>query len=122
VTPEKPGAYTVRAIGTVHSPVSGPADAPRQGDEAAPDAWISFVPGLDDAVRDLRPGDDVLVLTWLHLADREVLAVHSRPSTEPLSSTSSPCWPTATNGRPSLPILGPWDTSTRQPGSHPLRW
>jgi tRNA-Thr(GGU) m(6)t(6)A37 methyltransferase TsaA len=89
-----PEAYTVRPIGTVHSPISDPADAPRQGDEGAPDAWISFAPGLDEAARDLRPGDDVLVLTWLHLADREVLAVHprddaSRPLTGVFSTRSS---------------------------------
>ena len=92
--PELAGAYTVRPIGTVHSPISDPAQAPRQGDEGAPDAWISFAPGLATAVRDLRPGDDVLVLTWLHLADRDVLAVHprddaSRPLTGVFSTRSS---------------------------------
>jgi tRNA-Thr(GGU) m(6)t(6)A37 methyltransferase TsaA len=94
VDPEKPETYTLRAIGTVHSPIGDPADAPRQGDEGAPAAWISFAPGLDDAARDLRPGDDILVLTWLHLADREVLAVHprddaSRPLTGVFSTRSS---------------------------------
>jgi tRNA-Thr(GGU) m(6)t(6)A37 methyltransferase TsaA len=94
VDPEIAEAYTVRPIGTVHSPISDPAQAPRQGDEGAPDAWISFAPGLAAAVRDLRPGDDVLVLTWLHLADRDVLAVHprddaSRPLTGVFSTRSS---------------------------------
>ncbi|MGH3306255.1 MAG: tRNA (N6-threonylcarbamoyladenosine(37)-N6)-methyltransferase TrmO [Nocardioides sp.] len=94
MTPETPGTYTVRPIGIVHSPVSDPAEAPRQGDEGAPDTWISFAPGLAAAARDLRPGDDVLVLTWLHRADRDVLAVHprddaSRPMTGVFATRSS---------------------------------
>jgi len=31
-----------------------------------------------DAVDGLRAGDDVIVLTWLHHSDREVLRVHPR--------------------------------------------
>ncbi len=94
MNPEMPGEYIVRAIGTVRSPISDPTEAARQGDEGAPDAWISFAPGLTAAVRDLRPGDDVLVLTWLHLADRDVLAVHprddvSRPLTGVFATRSS---------------------------------
>ena len=94
MTPEIPGTYTVRPIGTVHSPIIDPAEAPRQGDEGAPDTWISFAPGLAAAARDLRAGDDVLVLTWLHRADRDVLAVHprddvSRPLTGVFATRSS---------------------------------
>jgi tRNA-Thr(GGU) m(6)t(6)A37 methyltransferase TsaA len=94
VNPEIPDGYVVRPIGTVHSPISDPAQAPRQGDEGAPKTWISFAPGLAAAVRDLRPGDDVLVLTWLHLADRDLLAVHprddvSRPLTGVFATRSS---------------------------------
>jgi tRNA-Thr(GGU) m(6)t(6)A37 methyltransferase TsaA len=86
--------YNVRRVGTVHSTLSDLAAAPRQGDEGAPDAWISFEPEFVVAARDLRPGDDVLVLTWLHLADRDVLAVHprddaSRPLTGVFSTRSS---------------------------------
>ncbi len=94
MTPEIPGTYTVRPIGIVHSPISDPAEASRQGDEGAPDTWISFAPGLAAAARDLRAGDDVLVLTWLHRADRDVLAVHprddaSRPLTGVFATRSS---------------------------------
>jgi tRNA-Thr(GGU) m(6)t(6)A37 methyltransferase TsaA len=72
---------TLRPVGIVHSPLTGLAEAPRQGDEGAPDAWISIDPEFAEAARDLQPGDVVLVLTWLHLADREVLAVHPRNDT-----------------------------------------
>ena len=94
MTPEMPARYTLRPIGTVHSPISDPAEAPRQGDEGAPDTWIILSPGTADGARDLVPGDEVLVLTWLHLADRAVLAVHprddaSRPLTGVFSTRSS---------------------------------
>jgi tRNA-Thr(GGU) m(6)t(6)A37 methyltransferase TsaA len=86
--------YNLRRVGIVHSPLSELAEAPRQGDEGAPDAWITFEPEFSVAARDLRPGDDVLVLTWLHRADRTVLEVHprdeaARPLTGVFSTRSS---------------------------------
>jgi tRNA-Thr(GGU) m(6)t(6)A37 methyltransferase TsaA len=86
--------YALRRIATVQSPLTDLTEAPRQGDEGAPDAWISFDPEFSVAARDLRPGDDVLVLTWLHRADRTVLEVHprddaSRPLTGVFSTRSS---------------------------------
>jgi tRNA-Thr(GGU) m(6)t(6)A37 methyltransferase TsaA len=70
--------YDVRPVGRVESPLMDLATAPKQGDEGAPDAWLVFADGVADALRDLRPGADVLVLTWLDRADRSVLAVHPR--------------------------------------------
>ncbi len=65
-------------IGYVESPLRDQADAPKQGTEGAPDAWLVFderaAPGLDG----LRVGDDVFVLTWLHQSRRDVLRVHPR--------------------------------------------
>ncbi|MEV0823685.1 SAM-dependent methyltransferase [Nonomuraea rubra] len=55
-----------------------PESAPKQGLEGAPDAWLEFDPAVADGIRDLVPGDVVFVLTWLHLADRSVVAVHPR--------------------------------------------
>jgi tRNA-Thr(GGU) m(6)t(6)A37 methyltransferase TsaA len=65
-------------IGVVESSLTDPAAAPKQGDEGAPAAWLVFEPRLLDALQDVRPGDRVIVLTWLHLADRDVLRVHPR--------------------------------------------
>jgi tRNA-Thr(GGU) m(6)t(6)A37 methyltransferase TsaA len=84
----------LRPIGTVHSPLTDLAEAPRQGDEGAPGAWISIDPEFAEAARDLQPGDDVFVLTWLHRADRSVLSVHprddaSRPLTGVFATRSS---------------------------------
>jgi tRNA-Thr(GGU) m(6)t(6)A37 methyltransferase TsaA len=56
--------YEIRPIGVVESPLVDPASAPKQG--------------VADGIRDLAVGDEVFVLTWLHLADRSVLAVHPR--------------------------------------------
>jgi tRNA-Thr(GGU) m(6)t(6)A37 methyltransferase TsaA len=85
---------TLRRVGVVHSPLTDLAEAPRQGDEGAPEAWISIDPEFSEAARDLRPGDVVLVLSWLHRADRSVLSVHprdddSRPLTGVFATRSS---------------------------------
>jgi tRNA-Thr(GGU) m(6)t(6)A37 methyltransferase TsaA len=71
----------LRSIGWVDSPVSDPSVASRQGDEGAPDCWLVFDPDVREALDGLRPGDDIVVITWLHLADRTVRQVHPRGET-----------------------------------------
>jgi tRNA-Thr(GGU) m(6)t(6)A37 methyltransferase TsaA len=66
------------AIGTVASPLKDRAAAPNQGDEGAPEAWLEFDPRFADALDGLAAGDDLLVLTWLDRANRDVLRVHPR--------------------------------------------
>ena len=70
--------YQVNPIGHVESPLTDRTTAPKQGREGAPDAWLVFDPDVVAGIRDLAAGTDVLVLTWLHQADRDVLAVHPR--------------------------------------------
>jgi tRNA-Thr(GGU) m(6)t(6)A37 methyltransferase TsaA len=70
--------YELRPIGHVRSPLTDPATAPKQGDEGAPDAWLVLDPEVAVGARDLSVGADVFVLTWLHRARRDVLAVHPR--------------------------------------------
>lgn len=70
--------YEVRPIGVVESSLVDSASAPKQGVEGGPEAWLVFDPAVADGIRDLAVGEDVFVLTWLHLADRSVLAVHPR--------------------------------------------
>ena len=72
------GQYVVAPIGWVESPLVDPATAPKQGDEGAPDAYLVFDRGVADGLRDLEPGTEVLVLTWLDRARRDVLVVHPR--------------------------------------------
>jgi tRNA-Thr(GGU) m(6)t(6)A37 methyltransferase TsaA len=78
VAPEATGAYAIRPIGRVESPLVDREAAPKQGFEGAPDAWLVFDPDVADGIRDLAVGADVFVLTWLHRARRDVLAVHPR--------------------------------------------
>ncbi|GIH20276.1 tRNA (N6-threonylcarbamoyladenosine(37)-N6)-methyltransferase TrmO [Rugosimonospora africana] len=75
-------AYVVRPIGWVESTLTDRHTAPKQGDEGAPDAWLVFEPEVADGIRDLRPGADMLVLTWLHRAHRDVLVVRPRGDRE----------------------------------------
>lgn len=98
-------SYEVQAIGRVESPLVDPASAPRQPDEGAPEARLVFEPDVLDALADLHVGDQVIVLTWLDRALRDVLQVHPR-------------------GDPSRPLQGVF--STRSPhrpnpiGLHPV--
>ena len=62
----------------MESPLVDREAAPKQGFEGAPDAWLVFDPEVAAAVRDLAAGDEVFVLTWLHRARRDLLAVHPR--------------------------------------------
>ena len=68
----------LRPVGTVASPLVDPADAPKQGDEGAPDAWLVLDGEVCDGLLGIEPGDDLIVLTWFHLASRDVLQVHPR--------------------------------------------
>ena len=65
-------------IGHVESNLTDPADAPKQGGEGAPEAWLVLDAGVLDALDGTEPGDRVVVLTWLHRARRDVLRVHPR--------------------------------------------
>lgn len=68
----------LRTVGHVESSLTDRDRAPKQGDEGAPDAWLVFAPEYADAMRDLAPATEVLVLTWLDRADRDVRVVHPR--------------------------------------------
>lgn len=68
----------LRAIGYVESTLHDPATAPKQGDEGAPPAWLVFDDAVTAGLADVRPGDEILVLTWLDRARRDVLVVHPR--------------------------------------------
>jgi len=68
----------LRPVGRIRSSLKKRSDAPRQGSEGAPDAWLEIDPSLADALDGLEVGDEILVITWLHEADREVLKVHPR--------------------------------------------
>jgi tRNA-Thr(GGU) m(6)t(6)A37 methyltransferase TsaA len=87
-------SYSFHAIGLVCSSLKARADAPKQGHEGAPDAWLAMDPAVRDGLDGIKPGDDLIVVTWLDRGRRDVLRVHPR-------------------GNPSNPITGVF--STRSP-------
>ena len=74
----RPPELHVLPIGRVESSLTDIASAPKQGSEGAPEAWLVFDPAVVDGLGDLRPGDRIIVLTWLDRARRDVLRVHPR--------------------------------------------
>lgn len=70
--------FILRTIGRVLSPLQSREQAPKQAHEGAPEAWLEFVPEVQEGLADLRVGDEMIVLTWLHRAERETLRVHPR--------------------------------------------
>jgi tRNA-Thr(GGU) m(6)t(6)A37 methyltransferase TsaA len=85
--------YVLQPIGHVESPLRLCEDAPKQGDEGAPEAWLVFDEAMADGLRDVEVGGELLVLTWLDRASRDVLTVHprgdrSRPATGVFSTRS----------------------------------
>jgi len=79
--PSFPGTSTeihLRAIGVVRSVLTSRRDAPKQGSEGAPDAWVEVYPWAADGLMGLAAGDDLIVITWLHQGQRETLQVHPR--------------------------------------------
>jgi tRNA-Thr(GGU) m(6)t(6)A37 methyltransferase TsaA len=71
-------AIELPTIGEVESPLTDTALAPKQGDEGAPEAWLVFRTEVLDGLDSLEAGDQVIVLTWLDRARRDVLRVHPR--------------------------------------------
>jgi tRNA-Thr(GGU) m(6)t(6)A37 methyltransferase TsaA len=70
--------FDVHPIGVVRSTLRVRADAPNQAFEGAPAAALEIDAAFADALHLVEPGDELIVLTWLHLADRDVLQTHPR--------------------------------------------
>ena len=71
-------AYELRPIGVIRSTLKVPSNAPKQGAEGAPDAWLEVYPEAADALDGLAVGDEIILITWFHRADRAVRKVHPR--------------------------------------------
>ncbi len=86
--------FELRSIGRVESTLTALDAAPRQADEGAPSAWLVFEEEVREGLANLRRGDQLIVLTWLDRARRDVLVVHPRGDTsrprEGVFSTRSP--------------------------------
>ena len=71
----------LQIIGTISSSLRELAECPKQGDEGAPEAWVEIHDAYVDGLESLVEGQSVTLLTWMHLSDRDVLAVHPRGDT-----------------------------------------
>ncbi len=87
-------SLTLEPIGIIRSTLTELEAAPRQGDEGAPEAWLEIKPEFAQGLTGIAAGDELILLTWLHLGQRDVLQVHPRGDlTRPLTgvfSTRSP--------------------------------
>ncbi|WP_438042066.1 tRNA (N6-threonylcarbamoyladenosine(37)-N6)-methyltransferase TrmO [Sorangium sp. So ce128] len=68
----------MRPVGVIRSLLKERSEAPRQGSEGAPDAWIEVYPWAAEGLHGLAVGDEIIVITWFHQARRDVLRVHPR--------------------------------------------
>jgi tRNA-Thr(GGU) m(6)t(6)A37 methyltransferase TsaA len=86
--------FSIQPIGVIRSEIKSREDAPCFYTEGAPNAVVEMSPAYMDGLHRMKAGDEIIVITWLHQADREVLKVHPR-------------------GNPSNPLTGVF--STRSP-------
>jgi tRNA-Thr(GGU) m(6)t(6)A37 methyltransferase TsaA len=70
--------FTIHPIGYVSTSLQDVSLAPKQGDEGASPARLDFLPDMAPGLQHLRVGDSMLLLTWLHMANRALLEVHPR--------------------------------------------
>ena len=68
----------LRPVGVIRSELTARDEAPKQGSEGAPDAWLEVEPWAADALHGLVVGDEILIITWFHQGRRDVLQVHPR--------------------------------------------
>ena len=108
--------YKVEPIGFIRSELTRLEDAPMQGDEGAPAAWLDIAPSAVPGLIGIEVGDELILLTWLHLAERDVLQVHPRGDiTRPLTGVFA----TRSPDRPNP--IGLHRVSVLEVGGHKLR-
>ena len=90
-------SYTLEPVGFIRSTLKRREEAPRQGAEGGPDVWLEIEPQFAEALLGIEVGHELIVITWLHEARRDVLKVHPRSDEgQPLTGvfyTRSPARP-----------------------------
>jgi tRNA-Thr(GGU) m(6)t(6)A37 methyltransferase TsaA len=76
--PKRRGRFYLRPIGVIRSILKKRSEAPKQGSEGAPDAWIEIEPWASQGLDRMKVGDKLWVITWFHQGHRDVLKVHPR--------------------------------------------
>ena len=70
--------FVVRPIGVVRSPLRDPGDAPKQGALTDQEAEVVVDPAYVAALDGLERRGKVIVICWMHGAERDRLTVHPR--------------------------------------------
>ncbi|MFH2011431.1 MAG: tRNA (N6-threonylcarbamoyladenosine(37)-N6)-methyltransferase TrmO [Pseudomonadota bacterium] len=70
--------YIIEPIGFIRSELSSREAAPHQGYEGAPDAWLEVNSIVAEGLEGIALGDEIIVITWFHKSNRDVLKVHPR--------------------------------------------
>jgi tRNA (Thr-GGU) A37 N-methylase len=70
--------YTLSPLGFLHSPLKSRGEAPNQGREGAPDAWLEVHAAVAEGLEGIAVGDEIIVITWLHQVHRDLLKTHPR--------------------------------------------
>ena len=113
---EDSNGFELHPIGYLRSTLTALENAPRQGSEGAPDAWLELEPAFARGLLGLAAGDELLIVTWLHLANRDVLDTHPRNDlTAPLTGV----FITRSPDRPNP--LGLHQVTVREISGHRLR-
>lgn len=110
------GPAELLPIGVIRSTIKKRSEAPKQGSEGAPDAWLEMSPSVAKGLDGIVPGSDILVITWLHQARRDVLKVH--PRSDPNRALTGVFW-TRSPDRPNP--LGLHRVTVREVAKHRLR-
>jgi len=71
-------SYRIEPIGVIRSELASRETAPLQGYEGAPEAWLELTALVVQGLAGITAGDELIILTWLHHARRDVLQVHPR--------------------------------------------
>jgi tRNA-Thr(GGU) m(6)t(6)A37 methyltransferase TsaA len=71
----------IQPVGVIRSSLTDCKEAPKQGREGAPDAWLEIHASLADGLAGITEGDEIIVVTWLHEGRRHVLKVHPKDDT-----------------------------------------
>ena len=86
--------YTIEPVGVIRSELSSRAEAPKQGYEGSPDAWLEISNAFTEGLEGIGVGDEIILITWFHKGYRNILKLHPRGDiTRPLTgvfSTRSP--------------------------------
>jgi len=72
------GTYLLRPIGIVRSALKDRGAAPSQGSEGAPEPVIALAPPVLEGLEGIEVGHEIVVVTWLHEARRDVLKLYPR--------------------------------------------